>query len=166
MKIIDKRWKVFGIINIFDLFVICMIVSLSLVYFKWTTTAEDPSFIKSETIRVRCKGIANVSGHVVDLIKEGDTMLGENGDVICRIYKVIEVKPMSQVIYKSKDGEKIFSNSDFMKVTMILDLEAYKRLNEMYFENLGCPVVGGGVVTIRTKKYTTPVTITEFLSNS
>ena len=164
MKIVDKRWRLFGVINIFDLLVLCVIASLALFYFAWMTIAEDPSFVKSETIHVKCKGISNMPDYIARLVKEGDIMVGETGDVICRIEKILSVAPMAQVVYQSKDGEKIFSASDQVKVAMLFDLTVYKRQSELYFENLGCPVIVGGFITIKTKNYNAAVGIVEILN--
>ena len=163
MKIVDKRLKLFGIINIFDLFVLCAIGFLTLFCIKWTMIAEDPSFIKSETVHVKCKGITTVPGYMSDLIREGDTMLNGNGNVICRIEKVLSVVPATQVVYQSKDGEKIFSVSDQVSIAILFDLAVYKRKDGIYFENLGSSLTDIRQVTMKSKDYTITIAIMEII---
>lgn len=164
MKLVDGRWRLFGIINIFDLFVLCIIAFLIFFSFKWTMIAEDPSFIKSETVHVKCKGVMAVPNYMADSIKEGDAMLDASGNVICKIEKVLSVVPAAQIVYQSKDGEKIFSSSTQVNVTVLFDLTVYKRQNDIYFENLGSMVVRGGPITMKSEKYKVVIVITEILN--
>lgn len=170
MRLVDEKWRLFGIVNIFDLLVLCAITSLIFLTFKWATIAEDPSFIKSETVHMKCKGFATVPDcisslavpdYIASLIKEGDVMLDENGNVICKIEKVLSVVPGAQMVYQSKDGEKIFSNSDRVKMALQFDLTAYKRKDGIFFENLGCNVTNIRQITMKSKKYTVILVITE-----
>lgn len=166
MRLVDEKWRLFGIINIFDLFVLCVITFLIFFSFKWATIAEDPSFIKSETVHIKCKGIATLPDYTADLVKEGDTMLDANGNVICKIEKVLSVIPVTQMTYQSKDGEKIAFFSDQVKTTILFDLTVYKRDNEIYFENLGCNVTAIRQITMKSKNYTITVSITEMSEKS
>lgn len=161
MKLVDEKWRLFGIINIFDLFVLCVMAFLIFFSFKWATIAEDPSFIKSETIHVKCKGVTTVPEYMTNLIKEGDTMLDANGNVICKIEKIFSIAPTGQMIYQSKDGEKIFSIPDQVKIAFLFDLTVYKREDGIFFENLGCNVTNIRQITMKSKNYTIIVSITE-----
>lgn len=163
MRLVNEKWKLFGVINIFDLFVLCVITFLIFFSFKWAMIAEDPSFIKSETIHLKCKGVTTVPDYMSNLVKEGDTMLDPNGNVICKIEKILSVVPAVQIIYQSKDGEKIFLGSDQVKIALLFDLTAYKRQDGIFFENLGCNVTNIRQIIMKSKNYAITVVITEIL---
>lgn len=46
MKFIDKKGKLFGVINVFDLFVLLMLALSIFFTYKWVRMAEDPSWAK------------------------------------------------------------------------------------------------------------------------
>ena len=111
MKLLDEKGRLFGIINVFDLLVLCIIVSLAFFAIKWVRTAEDPSWTRVKTFYTRCYIITNsIKPYVAELVEEGDEMLNEDGLVVARIKRILSdelTNPPESHVYLSKDGDRI-----------------------------------------------------------
>lgn len=173
MKFIDKKGKLFGVINVFDLFILLMLALSIFFTYKWVRMAEDPSWAKVKYSRTRCIAIAEPLPYIVDLVKEGDETYNDDGLVVARVEKVSiekEVRRPTMTVYTSKEGEKLFFSSDRSSVAVImtvqLNLLSYKRKGYLYavVADANTPIQAGLNVTIKTKKYTILFVVREVLN--
>lgn len=165
MKILDDKGRLFGVINVFDLLVLCIIVSLVFFSIKWIQTAEDPSWTRVKTLYTRCVGIASLPSYMVELVKEGDEMLNEDGLVVARIERILNNEPSNVVVYSSKDGEKLFFK-DFeksRKLTLLVDILSYERQGKLYSCIGDILLKVGYSIRMETKEYSSQINIRKIL---
>jgi hypothetical protein len=165
MKIVDDKGKIFGIINVFDLFVLCAMGFAAFFIFKWTVSAEDPSWVKVQTVRVKCEAIATMPSYIADLVKEGDTMRDDDGVVVARIEKILKVEPMKARIsvYSAGEEENVVLDTESKKMTLLLDLLACKKKNSLHSYAAGNLLNPGFAFTFNTKGYSTVITYKKVL---
>lgn len=163
MAIIDKKGNVFGVINLFDLFFIIMLMASAFFAVRWIAVAEDPSWIRVKLFQTRCIVTCSVPPYVADLIKEGDELLNSEGAVVGRIDKVLGISPAAVKTYSSKDGEKIYFDSESVTAKLVLDLQSYEKGGEVYSSIAAVPIKVGGGIFVNTNKYSTQTAITKVL---
>ena len=173
MKFIDKKGKLFGVINVFDLFVLLMLALSIFFVYKWVRIAEDPSWVKVKYSRTRCIAIAEPHPYIVDLVKEGDESYNDDGLVVARIEKVLIEKKVWQptmTVYTAKEGEKLFFSSDkssvSMTMTVQLDLLSFERKGYLYAvaADGSTPIQAGLNFRMKTKKYSLHLVVREVLN--
>jgi hypothetical protein len=175
MKIIDEKGKLFGVINVFDLFVLVLIVATAFFAIKWARIADDPSWMKVKMMHVNCIGIVEIPDerapyegvpkYIADIIKEGDTSFNTEGVPVGVIEKVISNEPVKGPVYYSKDGEKLFFNNDSREVTVRLKLLAYEKKGDIYPCITKVPLRIGDGITMKTKKYYLLVSVRKILND-
>ena len=119
MRLIDEKGRVFGAINLFDLFVLCAIIFSAVFVYKWITVARDPSWLDFEKVHVKCKAYAMVPNYVADSVKEGDYMVNPDGDAIVRVDKILSKNPYpgpGPDYYISKNGDKVYLDTDVIRL--------------------------------------------------
>ena len=165
MKLVDEKGRLFGVINVFDLLVLCIIVSLAFFAIKWVRTAEDPSWTRVKTLQVRCIGISIIANYKVELVTEGSEMLNEDGLVVARIEKILNNEPANLVVYSSKDGEKLFfkDSKENRKLTILVDILSYERRGEIYSCMTDLPIKVGQDFIMNTKKYSINIDLRKIL---
>lgn len=173
MRLIDNKGRLFGKINIFDLFVLCLFAATIVLAFKWVIMAEDPSWVDVKILHTRCIAVAvpYAPSYIVDLIKEGDEAYNDDGLVVGKVEKVLiekEVFQPTMTVYTSKEGEKLFFSSDKSiakeTVTVQLDLLSYEKKGDIYAVVSGAPIRIGLSVVIKTKKYSLTFIIHKILN--
>lgn len=165
MALIDDKGRLFGLINIFDLFVIGIIALVAAFSFQWAKLAEDPSWVKVETMRVKCEGVAVVPSYVFDLMKDGDSMVNEEGINIAEIKKVVKAEPMQVklVTYSNSDEGELLVDKDNKKVTLILEMAAFKKNTIPYLYASNGPFNVGYGFLMNTRDYVARVNIVKIL---
>lgn len=164
MEIVDKRGRLFGLINVFDLIILFMLGLSAFFVYKWVHMAEDPSWVNVKLYHTHCIAESGFPAYMIDLVKEGDEMVNEDGVVVVRIEKVLSNEPASVATYFSKDGEKLFFSSETRNVTMLLKLQSYEKKGEVYACVSGIPIKVGASFQVTTKKYSNPFIIRKILS--
>ncbi|MBU0604874.1 MAG: DUF4330 domain-containing protein [Candidatus Omnitrophica bacterium] len=173
MKFIDKKGKLFGMINVFDLFVILMLVLSIFFVYKWIRMAEDPSWVNVKILHTRCIAVAELPPYLADLVKEGDEAYNDDGLVVARVEKVSikkEERRPGAVVYTSKNGEKLFFSSDASVTAIIMsiqvDLLSYERKGDVYavLAGSGTPIRVGTTVGLKTKKYLLQFSVRKIIS--
>lgn len=130
MKFIDDKGRLFGTINVFDLFLLCAVAGAALFVYKWITISKDPSWADFEYIHAKCKVSSIVPGYVADSFKEGDFMVNEKGDVVARVDKILSNEPypgVNQEFYVSKNGDKIYLNRNTVVISSKEGETVYSR---------------------------------------
>ncbi|MCM8790583.1 MAG: DUF4330 domain-containing protein [Candidatus Omnitrophica bacterium] len=163
MVIIDKEGRLFGKVNIFDLFVITTLACAAILAIQWVRLSKDPSWVQLETFNVRCIGVAQLPEYTAGLVREGDKILDIEKTPVGIIEKVISVEPVPAITYVSKDGEKIFYQQDIREVTILMSLIAYKRKGETYLAASSAPLKIGNVVALYTDNVTANAAIIKIL---
>jgi len=163
-KFIDKRGRIFGIINIFDLLVIFVLISTALLAVKWTQMAKDPSWVSVDTFYINCVVTTSMPEYMVDFVKEGDEMSNEDGMVVMRIEKVLSNELLPRAVFCSKGGEKIYFYTDQTRIlTLKMKISAYEKKGEIYSCLSAMTIKIGDVFNFTTKKYSTMITIKKIL---
>lgn len=163
MRLIDDKGRLFGIINVFDLLVLAIIVIAAFFTIKWIHMGEDPSWVRVKMVHTLCVGECVVPDYMVEVVKEGDEMLNEEGLVVVRIEKILKSEPANVVVYSSKDGEKIFFDSKSRRLTVIADILSYERQGVIYSCTADTPLKIGGAFSIHTRKYSIQITVRKIL---
>ena len=167
MKIVDEKGKLFGIINIFDLLVLCILVSCVFFAFQWFRIGEDPSWVRVKIIRTRCIGSTINPDYVTEIIKEGDTMLDGEGLVLARIEKVLDNQPREQFVYYSKDGEKLILHRHDKKdraLKLVVSILSYRRQDKLYSCITNSPIKVGESFPMDNKNYSIMINIRKIVS--
>ncbi|MFH1190112.1 MAG: DUF4330 family protein [Candidatus Omnitrophota bacterium] len=167
MKFIDRKGKLLGIINVFDLFVL-LILTLSIFFaYKWVRMAEDPSWVNVTLSHMRCIAVTGAPPYIADLVKEGDEAYNDDGLVVAKVEKVLSNEPSSVTVYSSKDGEKLFFESDTRNVTVQLELLSYEKKGDIYAvaSGPGVSIRPGLGIALKTKKYANPFIVRKILNN-
>ena len=121
MKVIDSKGKLFGIINVFDLFVISVIVFTAFFILKWAMIADDPAWMKVKISHANCVGVMQMPSYIAELVKEGDETCDSGGIVMARIAKIISNDATPVITYVSKENDKVFFNNNEREITVIVD---------------------------------------------
>ena len=165
MGIIDDKGRLFGRINIVDLFILGAILFSAYFAFRWATIAEDPDWVKFATRNVKIECRVTMAVEIADKVKEGDLFINDNGKVMGNVYKVVEKKPVNPVIYKSRDGEKLFfTNSNDMNIILIVELLVFEKKGHLYhYSDAITPMSNGSAMALKTKEYTLSILIVKIL---
>ncbi len=163
MRLIDDRGRLFGKINIFDLFVLCLFAATIVLAFKWAAMAEDPSWVNVKSLHTRCIAVAEIPVYMADLVQEGDEALNDDGLVVAKIEKVISNESNPVIVYQSKDGEKMFFNPKARNVTVEIDLLSYQKKGNIYGCISGVPIQVGAGISMTAKKYSCQFSILKVL---
>ncbi|MFH1996019.1 MAG: DUF4330 domain-containing protein [Candidatus Omnitrophota bacterium] len=165
MKLIDAKGKLFGVVNIFDALVLAMLIVAALLCFQWFRMGEDPSWVRVTTFFTRCKAEVSVPNYLADTIKEGDEMRNREGLVVARIETILKNDPADAVTYRSKDGEKLFFDTEKRKLTVLLDILSFERLGQAYSVSVDAPIrVGERTYTMYAKEYSVIFDILDIVS--
>lgn len=165
MRLIDKKGRLFGVINIFDAFVLAILISSALFAFKWMRSAEDPSWAKVDLSHTYCIGTMQMPSYVADLVKDGDEAINEDGAIVAKIEKVLDNKPTAVAIYTSNNGDKMYFDSENRDVTVEVKLVSYKRKGGIYACASNLPITIGTNLNLVTKKYSNPLVIRKILTS-
>jgi len=163
MKWIDSKGKLFGIINVFDLFVLIVLVIAIVFSVRWIQMADDPTWVKVEVLNTRCFGVMQVPTYVAALIKDGDEILSTEGEVVGRIEKVLDNQPSSKIVYHSKEGDELVFDSEARNVSVNLVLSSYAKKGQVFIALTNDPLKVGSQLAIQTKNYCGPVFIHKVL---
>ncbi len=153
MRLIDGKGRLFGIINIIDLVVLCLFAAAMVLAFKWVTMAEDPSWVNVKLLHTRCIAVTNIPVYMADLMQEGDEAVNDDGLVVAKIIKVISNESTPVIIYQSKDGEKMFFDPKARNITVELDLLSYHKKGDIYACISVVPIQVGANISMTVKKY-------------
>lgn len=185
---IDNKGKLFGIINLFDLFILFIIIISIFLTVEWIRTAEDPSWVRVETMYTSWIGIFEVPNYVFEFIKEDDEMLNEDGLTVLRLKKILNnelANPSELNVYYSKTGDKLVIEKDILiinskdekqifykkhrsparieeerrRITAIISILVYKRRNKIYSVISNAPIVVGDRIVMSTKNYKIEINI-------
>lgn len=164
MEFIDKKGRFLGLVNVFDLAVISLLAVSAVFAFKWAHMADDPSFVNVKTSYTFCEAESLFPAFMADAVKAGDEMRNEDGAVVARVEKVLSNGPASTIVYSSKEGEKLFFNSEKNSITVRLKLQSYEKKGDMYSGISGTPIRPGSGFLITTKNYSNQFTVRKILS--
>ena len=117
MKIIDERGSLFGKINIIDLFVVILILSVIPMVMWGNRLASHPKSLPKETketIEVKIK-LNAIIPELAEVIKEGDVEEDKSG-IVGRIVKIISNEPQKILSM----GENI--ESGYREIRLLLEL--------------------------------------------
>jgi len=114
MKIIDERGSLFGKINIIDLFVVILILSVIPMVMWGNRLASHPESLPKETIEVKIK-LNAIIPELAEVIKEGDVEEDKSG-IVGRIVKIISNEPQKILSM----GENI--ESGYREIRLLLEL--------------------------------------------
>ena len=114
MKIIDERGSLFGKINIIDLFVVILILSVIPMVIWGSRLASHPESLPKETIEVKIK-LNAIIPELAEVIKEGDVEEDKSG-IVGRIVKIISNEPQKILSM----GENI--ESGYREIRLLLEL--------------------------------------------
>lgn len=177
MKFIDNEGRLFGKINLIDLFIVVFLLSLTpMFYFTYkifnkrhpvteTKIFEQPEQVKleqpeKEFIEIRVKGkLVKVKPEVRGLISIGDKEWDSSGKLIGEITELGEFEPYILKI-KIASGKQLHrQNPDLKQATVILKITAQLRENHVYYKNFR--IFEGDTLDFCNEKYT--VTVDELL---
>ena len=95
MKIIDEKGRVFGLINIIDLVVIILVVSLVPLMFNLGEAIFKKKALEEEQLSVKIKFLG-IDPDFVDVIKNGDIEKDFSGKKIGEIAEVVSTVPSKE----------------------------------------------------------------------
>jgi len=163
MKFIDEKGRLFGVINVFDLFVLCLIAIVAIFALKWTKIADDPPWVKVRLLHVRCIGVMQFPSFVVPLVKEGDETVDVDNVVMLRLDKILSNEAIPVATYVSESGETLFYNKDARIITAEFDVSAYEKKGDIYVSMTNEPLRIGTSLALNTKKYNVTVSVRKLL---
>ncbi len=126
MKLVDDKGKLFGLVNLLDLFVVAFI--LVLVIAIGTKLVKNPESyavnqgnnVKDMYVTVKCTAVTD---ELINNIKKGDKLLAQNAYTGGEIFSVGEILP-SEYTGVNSDGQVIVSEHPYLKdvyVTLVTD---------------------------------------------
>lgn len=175
MKIIDKKGRLFGKINIIDFIVILILIGcVSLLYLGYKVITMRNTR-EAQWVSVRAKFIGIIP-ELVEEIKEGNVELGPSGSAQGRVEALVDVRA-SEALLVSLDeamdadhgiegiGIRAKATSEILKhpskKTIVLDLNLFcnKKFGMFYYRSV--PVRIGGEITFSTTRYILQGTVIE-----
>ena len=164
MRLMDEKGRLFGAINIFDLFVLCLIALVAVFAIRWSKIADDPPWVKVRLMNVRCIGVVQVPSYIAPLVKEGDETVDIGNVVMVKLNKILSDEATPVATYVSKDGEKLFCNVDTRDITAEFDISAYEKKGDVYTSLTNEPLRVGTSVALTTEKYSVMVSLRKILN--
>lgn len=149
MKILDKRGRLFGIINIIDLIVIILLVGILIVGFgRKDTGIVSQAETKEAIVTYEIQEIRQIT---VDQIKVGDPVYHyDKGTYIGEIVNV-EVRPFTEEVdYKGKWIDAEVPN----KYTANVEVKATIEENDLYYTVGGEQTRVGAQFRLKNKNFT------------
>jgi len=178
MSLIDNKGRLFGVVNIFDLFVLCVLSSMIFFAFKWARIADDPEWMKIKLFSTRCVGIVRLPAYIAKLVKEGDEGKWSDGVVAARIVKIISYEKEESAyievpVFFSKTGEKLVMETikkendkyedEVITLVLLVDVTCYNKKGVVYCYTTSEPLRIGTNVTSSTEDYNFTVNIRKIL---
>lgn len=165
MRVIDNKGRLFGVINIFDLFVLSIIIFIAFFAIKWTRIADDPAWMKVRLSHTRCVGLMQLPSYVAELVRKDDEARDSEGIVMARIEKIVSNEVTPVATYVSGRGEKAFvNNASIRDITVIVDLATYERKSDVYSLITNLPLKVGNDISFNAKNYFSQISIRKILN--
>ena len=163
MSIIDKNGRLFGKINIIDLFVI-LIVLFVIPMFIFGYKAMTVRAEKQKTwVDVSMK-VSRVVPELVEVIKPEDFEIGDSGRKIGVLVKIDKMIPSATLVLANDSTHFTLINDPITKDVMItLRLLCKNESGFFYYKNL--PVKVGGAIIFSTGEYDITGTILKVVRN-
>ncbi len=126
MKLIDEKGKLFGLVNLLDLFIVLFV--LVIVIAIGSKVVKNPESyavnqgdnVKDMYVTVKCQAVTD---EFINSIKKGDKLLAQNAYTGGEIYSVGEIVP-SEYTGVNSDGQVIISEHPYLKdvyVTLVTE---------------------------------------------
>jgi hypothetical protein len=154
MKLIDKKGRLFGVVNLFDLFVILIIISLLAgIYFVFIR--EDDSVTK-ENVKVVYELELEESWKqlYIDAFSPGEKVYFKESDIY--IGTIREVRAEDAWEYESDvNGEWVLAKSEgFYIITLVIEADAVKS-GEGYIVENNWNAFNGTTIEFSTRRHST-----------
>ena len=154
MKIIDKNGRLFGLLNLFDLFMILIVIALAagvyLVFIK------DDSTLEKENITVEYELLLEDArkGLYIDAFSPGEKVYFKESDIF--IGTIIDVRAEEAWEYEADvNGNWVKAITDgFYDITLIIEAEAVKSGDGYIVQNNWNSFIGTSI-EFSTRRYTT-----------
>ena len=156
MKLLDEKGRLFGKINVIDLFVLIVIIYAAIFAARWIKIAEDPSWAQVTISRAHCTAVTEVPNYIANIAKVGDEIIDVRGKVVGYIEKI---EPFSgrtpPAIYYSKNGERIalYKHNNQRSLLVHIALDTYEKGGQLYSAIDNNPMMIGSAMLISTKHY-------------
>jgi len=150
MKIIDRKGRLFGSINIIDLSVLIFLVLLIPMASYWFKLSKNPKEVtekKAGYCRVEAR-FDNIPHEVAQSIREGDYEKNRNG-VVCR-----------EVMAVVRDEKTASANPNNRDVVLLMKV-LYFKFDDGYMMNGGVELLVGSQIYFRTERYVLKGVITK-----
>lgn len=154
MKIINEKGRLFGILNIFDLFVVLLIISLIAgVYFVFI---RDNDNITKENVRVVYElQLEDARKELyIDAFSSGEKVYFKESDIL--IGTIVDIRAEDGYEYETDvNGEWVFAHTEgFYDITLIIEADAVKS-GEGYIIQNNWNAFTGTSIEFSTRRYTT-----------
>jgi len=161
MRLVDDKGRLFGKINVIDLFVIVVILSFaSVLYFGYKITAKAPhreaKIAENVPVEVQVTFI-DVIPELASIMKVGDDDADSSGKTSYRLLKIFEVAPYQMNITA---GDKIVAadNPARKQVRAKIELSCNRESDGLYYK--GQLIKIGRPLNVSSKTYVASAIIT------
>lgn len=154
MKIINEKGRLFGILNIFDLFVVLLVISLIAgVYFVFI---RDNDNITKENVRVVYElQLEDARKELyIDAFSSGEKVYFKESDIL--IGTIVDIRTEDGYEYETDvNGEWVFAHTEgFYDIILIIEADAVKS-GEGYIIQNNWNAFTGTSIEFSTRRYTT-----------
>jgi Domain of unknown function (DUF4330) len=169
MKLLDEKGRLFGMINVIDLFVLMVIIYSAVFAVRWIIIAEDPSWTQVTILKAHCVAATEVPDYIADIVKVGDGITDVRGKVVGRIEKFESVgRYTPPAVYYSKNGARVVlhSRSNQRSLMVYIALLVYEKGGQLYSLIDNNPIRIGSSIFISTKNYSSNGVVRKILTQN
>lgn len=160
MKIIDDKGRLFGKVNLLDLFVIIFVVAIiAIIISKFTSNPESYSKSSDDNVKdmhvlIKAQGVPE---GFYDSLQVGDKLLAQNAYTGGEIYNIVSVSPAEYTGVDDK-GQVVISEHPYLK-DVVVELVTKQNIDSPVLKVNGQEVRTGLKIFFKTQKVESPATV-------
>ncbi len=129
MRILDKKDRLFGLINIIDLIVVILLLSFIPFVYQYYNMCSKNKVIKKQLISIRLK-FPNMNPEIATRFSPNDVERDSFGNIIGRITEIESITPSKELTI---DYNKITISQNNKNVILKVDILCSKKAEELYY---------------------------------